>query len=580
MSAENLNDNLEVLRLRLEEAEDTLRAIRSGEVDALVVNGNDGEQVFTLQGADHAYRLMVENMREGAVTVNTDDTVLYCNDSFVEMIGRPQERIVGAPFSEFVVDDERVAFEQFLNGVTDRGCKTETLLRRDDQSEIPVLVAINALNQINATCLVVTDLSEHKKNDELIASQKIERALNAQAQKLLVREERLRAEAERANCLKDEFLATVSHELRTPLNAVVGWSTLLRNRKCDEATLTRGIEAIERNARAQAQLIEDLLDVSRITSGKLRLNVGPMDLIATIEAAVESVRPAADAKGIKLGISLDQSVNAVEGDASRLQQVVWNLLSNAVKFTPAGGSVQLSLEKMNSDVRITVQDTGDGISEEFLPFVFDRFQQANGTYTRRHAGLGLGLAITRHLVEMHGGTIEARSGGLGTGATLVVSIPVRAVPSQPLDEDSDKPSTAEDDNTPPNLQGLRILTIDDEAGTREMLRAALENWGARVMTVDSVREGLNAFAEWKPDVLICDIGMPDEDGYSFINKLRSAEGGAEVPAIALTGYVRKEERKRALESGYQMFLPKPVEATRLASVVATVAGRTGHDTEG
>ena len=577
MSTENLNDNLEVLRLRLEEAEETLRAIRSGEVDALVVNSSDGEQVFTLQGADHPYRLMVENMREGAVTVNTDDTILYCNVSFAEMIGWPHERIVGATFSEFVDESERATFEGFLKGATNRGCQTETRMRKQDQSSIPVLVAVGVLEENNTMCFVVTDLTEHKKNDELLASQKVERALNAQAQKLLVREERLRAEAERANGLKDEFLATVSHELRTPLNAVVGWSTLLRTRKCDEATLVRGIEAIERNARAQAQLIEDLLDVSRITSGKLRLNVSPMDLTATIEAAVESIRPAADAKGINLSVSLDQAVSAIEGDASRLQQVVSNLLSNAVKFTPAGGSAQLSLEKLNSHVRITVQDTGEGISEDFLPYVFDRFQQANGTYTRRHGGLGLGLAITRHLVEMHGGTIEAHSRGLGAGATFVVTIPTQAETTQLLVDDSNEPFAAEQEDAPPNLHGLRILTIDDEAGTRDMVRATLETWGARVMTARSVREGLNAFDAWKPDVLICDIGMPDEDGYSFISKVRSADGGAHVPAIALTGYVRKEERTRALESGYQMFLPKPVEAMRLASVVASVSGRTNGD---
>jgi signal transduction histidine kinase/ActR/RegA family two-component response regulator len=397
-------------------------------------------------------------------------------------------------------------------------------------------------------------------------------------ERLLLQEHTLRVEAEGAARLKDEFLATVSHELRTPLNAILGWATLLHKGKLDDGTATRGIKAIERNAKAQAQLVEDLLDVSRIISGNLRLDVQPIVLTSVIKAAMDSVQPAADSKGLQLQVVVDPAVDNARGDAARLQQVIWNLLSNSIKFTPNGGHVSVKVEGSDSTAEITVTDTGDGISNEFLPFVFDRFKQGDGSITRKHDGLGLGLAIARHLVELHGGTIEAESAGEGLGSafkvrlplgtasttevTLVDSAELPALPGLPIAES-------------PDLNGIRILVVDDETDAREMLRVVLEEFGADVITASSARDALDVLPQWKPNVLVSDIGMPEEDGYVLIKKVRglAAEADGKIPAIALTGYVRVEERMRALEAGYQMFVPKPVDVGELATMILSLCDR-------
>jgi signal transduction histidine kinase/CheY-like chemotaxis protein len=388
------------------------------------------------------------------------------------------------------------------------------------------------------------------------------------------------AELRRANQLKDEFLATVSHELRTPLNAILGWASMLRRGKLDAAAAARALGIIERNAKAQAQLVEDLLDVSRIISGKLRLDVRPNDLTLVIKAAIDSVQHAADAKSIQLQMVLDPAASYIQGDAARLQQVVWNLLSNAIKFTPAGGLVQVRLDRTGSQAQITVTDTGEGINPEFLPHVFDRFQQADATKTRRHGGLGLGLAIVRHIVELHGGDVEAHSLGLGQGASFSVRLPLAAarttgpLPALPSEGASRKEALTTTDSGV--LYGLRVLAVDDEPDTRGMVKAVLEQYGADVMTVASARDAFEALPGYKPDVLVCDIGMPGEDGYSLIHRIRALrpEQGGDTPAIAITGYVRVEERARALDVGYQMFVPKPVEADELAAMIANLVGRT------
>ena len=390
---------------------------------------------------------------------------------------------------------------------------------------------------------------------------------------------RLREAAEEANRLKDEFLVTVSHELRTPLNAILGWATLLRQGKANELSAARAVETIERNARAQAQLVEDLLDVSRIISGRLKLDVQPLELTSVIKAAIQSLQHAADAKEIRLQITLDPKADRISGDAARLQQVLWNLLANAVKFTPKGGLVQVRLERIDSQAQVTVSDTGEGINPEFLPYVFERFKQADGSTTRRHGGLGLGLAIARHLVEMHGGTIEAQSAGAGQGASFIIRLPLiaRQTTERVLTietEDGRQAVNAMKGNKV-NLSGLRVFVVDDERDTREMLKVALEQSGADVMTAASAREAFEAMPGFKPDVLVCDIGMPEEDGYSLIRKIRQleAEQGRNTPAIALTGYVRVEDRIKALEAGFQMFVPKPVETDELAALIASLVGR-------
>jgi signal transduction histidine kinase/ActR/RegA family two-component response regulator len=376
-------------------------------------------------------------------------------------------------------------------------------------------------------------------------------------ERLLSSEHAARAEAEAANRTKDEFLAIVSHELRTPLNAIVGWTGLLNGGQLDQTMSTRAIEIIDRNAKAQAQLIEDILDVSRIVSGKFRLDLRPVQLEQVIKAAIDSVRPVADAKKIEIFAALDSNTSPVSGDSDRLQQIVWNLLSNAVKFTPSGGQIDVSLKGGASHNQIVISDTGEGITAEFLPRVFEPFRQADGSKTRRHGGLGLGLSIVRHLTELHGGAVKAQSEGQGKGTTFTVTLPCESVETEPLGQ----PGTSLRDGRP-QLVGLRVLTVEDESDSREMLELVLRAQGAEVVSVASVREALQVLNNngWKPDVLVSDLGMPDEDGYDLIRNLRSrtAEDGGELPAIAITGYAGQEENERALSAGYQTQLTKPV----------------------
>ncbi len=397
-------------------------------------------------------------------------------------------------------------------------------------------------------------------------------------QQSLAREQRARAEAERANRLKDEFLATVSHELRTPLTAIVGWTDMLRSGQLDERAAANALVTIERNARSQTQIVEDLLDVSRIITGKLRLDVRPLNPASLIETAIETVRPAAEARGVRIQKMIEAGIGAVAADPARMQQVVWNLLSNAIKFTPRGGRVEVRVERVDSHVEISVRDDGAGIEAEFLPYVFDRFSQADMSSTRKHGGLGLGLAIVRHLVELHGGTVAAESEGAGHGSTFKVTLPLLSV--YQMDAALAGMSTATVKPTLPlecheRIDGVRILVVEDETETRELLQMMLEQRGADVTVATSAREALEQLQHTKPDVLISDIGMPEEDGYELIRQVRAltpAQGGR-VPAVALTAYARTEDRLQALRAGYQMHVPKPVELAELVAVVSSLAGR-------
>ncbi|MBD0372762.1 MAG: response regulator [Pyrinomonadaceae bacterium] len=399
-------------------------------------------------------------------------------------------------------------------------------------------------------------------------------------EQLLVREQTARAEAESANRLKDEFLATVSHELRTPLTAILGWSHMLRHRRMDEAATARAIQTIERNAKAQAQLVEDILDVSRVITGTLRLNVGQVDAASIINAAIDSVQLAADSKGIQLEVTLDPKARHLQGDVNRLQQVVWNLLSNAIKFTPAGGLVRVRLERTNTYVQIKVSDTGQGIKPEFLPHVFDRFRQADGSTTRRHGGLGLGLAIVRHLVELHGGTVMAESAGEGLGATFIIRLPLVVDKERNAQvAGREKPWTNHERsarlNPLPSLEGVRVLVVDDDSDTLNLLSVMLTEYKANVQATSSAAEALEVIKWFKPDVLISDLAMPYEDGYSLIQKVRALEAEAgydkRAQAIALTAYARVEDRMRALSEGFNIFVPKPVEPNELITAIASLA---------
>ncbi|MGH9966273.1 MAG: CHASE domain-containing protein [Pyrinomonadaceae bacterium] len=399
-------------------------------------------------------------------------------------------------------------------------------------------------------------------------------AVAIQNVQLLERESNARAAAEESNRLKDEFLATVSHELRTPLTAILGWSRMLEAGAINDPMASRALETIRRNAKAQSQIIDDILDVSRIITGKLYLDLHPIDLAPIVEAAVNVVRPTAEAKGVLIETELDSQPTVVTGDSSRLQQVIWNLLSNAIKFTPSGGRVHLGVNDIGSQVEIRVTDTGQGISREFLPFVFDRFRQADSTSTRRHGGIGLGLAIARHLVEIHGGTIKAESAGEGKGATFSVRLPsvgsIASLNKHPAGSGEAQDSFEFDSR----LEGVHVLLVDDDLDTLDLLSAALRQQKAKVTAVASAAEALAAINASKPDIVVSDIAMPDENGYQLLEKIRAMNfDAAQIPALAITAYAKEEDREAALSSGYQGFLAKPIELSDLVTAVAEVLRR-------
>ena len=468
-------------------------------------------------------------------------------------------------------------------GAPDLTCLLRTLEQQELWSDLPVILFAGSKEsarfflktvgpQLNLTIL------ERPINIAILSSV-LSSALRARRRQYQMRDLLLKLES--ANRAKDEFLATVSHELRTPLNAMLGWTGMLRSGKLDTSTSAHALEVFERNARSQAQLIDDLLDVSRIISGKLRLDVQPVDLAQVVEAAVDVVRPAATAKGIRLQVVLDPLAGPIVGDPGRLQQVVWNLLSNAVKFTPKDGRVQVHLQRVNSQAEIVISDSGQGISPEFLPHVFDRFRQADGTRTRRHGGLGLGLAIVRHLVELHGGTVAAASGGKDEGATFTVRLPISIVQGVGRGLQSDYAarqvvsSSGVSFDGVPALEGFRLLAVEDDPDARELIVTILRQCQAEVKGVASVAEAMAALSEWHPDVLVSDIEMPDEDGYSLIRRVRAEEGvsGVRVCAIALTAQARLEDRMRALAAGYDAHIAKPVHPAELMTVVESLTRR-------
>ena len=430
---------------------------------------------------------------------------------------------------------------------------------------LPVRDAAGAVVRWYGTC---TDIDDQKRAER-------------EREALLASERAARNEAERVGRVKDEFLATLSHELRTPLNAILGWSQLLRGGPRVESELNEGLESIARNAQAQTQIIEDLLDMSRIISGKIRLDVQKTDLSRVIAAAVDTVRPAADAKDIRVEkVTAPGAGDAVYGDPNRLQQVFWNLLSNAVKFTPRGGRVRVAVSQSDTQAEVTVSDTGEGIRPEFLPHVFDRFRQEDASTTRRHGGLGLGLAIVKQLVELHGGTVRAESAGHGHGASFVISLPLTA-PHPPQDPEPPRQERLVPATRPalqrPVLRGVKVLVVDDEPDARALVRRLLEDYHAAVSTAASAGEAFQLVLKDPPDVLVSDIGMPGEDGYSLMRKVRALDNGTNggIPAVALTAYARPEDRTMAIESGFQLHVTKPVEPDQLVSIVATLAGRDG-----
>jgi signal transduction histidine kinase/CheY-like chemotaxis protein len=419
-----------------------------------------------------------------------------------------------------------------------------------------------------------------ERAERLIAGIAAQAAIAIDNARLYESERHARAEAERLSALKDEFLATLSHELRTPLSVIVGWTHMISSHSLGPEEYERAIEIIDRNARAQTRLIEDLLDMSRITAGNMRLDVQTLALAPVVDAAVESAGAAADAKGIRLERILDPKAGPISGDPGRLQQVIWNLLSNAIKFTPRGGKVQVLLQRVNSHVELSVADTGVGIAPEFLPYVFDRFRQADGSTTRRQGGLGLGLAIAKQLVELHGGSLRAASRGVDKGATFTIHLPLAVVHRSFAIEDRVHPAAdgPEAHSSPlPSLKGLTVLAVDDQADSLELLRRVLENCDATVLTASNVSDAMGLAERKRPQLIVTDLGMPGADGFDLLKRVRALGPirGGDIPVIALTAFARAEDRMRVLRAGFRMHIAKPVDPLELCVAVANAVGRAG-----
>jgi PAS domain S-box-containing protein/excisionase family DNA binding protein len=522
-----------------------------------------------LRESEDRFRTVAETASDAIIMIDEASTIIFINAAAENIFGYTVEEMRGEHLTMLMPEYLRHIHRQSLDRYVRTGEKHTSWravelpgLHKSGQ-EIPLELSFGEFIREGRHFFtgIARDINERKQ---------LEQAIRLRAEELA-----------EANRIKDEFLATLSHEMRTPLTSILGWAHLLEAGNLNEETSTRALEAIQRNAKSQAQLIEDLLDVSRVITGKLRLEVRPINLASVIEAAVDAVRPAAEAKGVELTMRLDHAV-IVSADPDRLQQVIWNLLSNSIKFTGVQGRIEIEFERAQAHARVVVRDTGIGISPDFLPHVFDRFRQADSTSTRHYGGLGLGLALVRHLVEMHGGTVEAASPGEGMGATFVVTLPVvaavattaRRAPALRLTDD---PSL--ENYYGSELKDLCVLIVDDEEDARDLLKTVLVQCGAEVRAAGSTAQALALIARERPDVMVCDIGMPGEDGYALISRVRALppEQGGETPAVALTAYAREEDRVRALAAGFQVHLSKPIQPSKLVAVVASVAGRTHVD---
>jgi PAS domain S-box-containing protein len=527
------------------------------------------ERQRELRDSDERLRATFEHAPVGISETSLDGTLLRVNEGFCRIVGYTREELQGGLFQTITHPDDLPAnlehYRRLKAGEVPYYEMEKRYIRRDGSIVWVHLFGSVVRGEDGKPAYgvaVIQDITERKRAQEALLAHETER------EALLRREQRARLEAEDASRLKDEFLATVSHELRTPLNAITGWTAVARMHGSDPAAVQRALEIIERNARAQKQLIEDLLDVSRIITGKLKLELGPVDVRHVAQAALDTAQAAAAAKNIALLLRCDPDLPVIAADFTRLQQVVWNLLANAVKFTPEGGRVSVTVACDRHEVEVAVHDTGEGIEPEFLPFVFDRFRQADGSITRRHGGLGLGLAIVRHIVELHGGRVRVESAGAGQGSTFLVRLPAP--------ENIAHGSRGEDGSRldPAFLAGLRVLVVDDDRDTLRMLEELLQGYGARVRGAGSARDALAALDIDTFDLLLSDVAMPDMDGYSLIRAIR--EGGGELaklPAVALTAHGRLADRLRALSAGFQSHVAKPVDPEELALVIARTALR-------
>ena len=528
---------IEGLRARLEEAEETLRAVRSGEVDALVVTGADGERVYTLQGADHPYRALIESMQQGAVCLGVDGTVLYCNRRFAGMVATPQEKVIGAAAAGFVLAEQRPLFAEMLRQGRGAGGRGELLLARGDGPPIPAEIVLSSLplGDAEVVCMVVSDLTEQKKHQDLLE----------------------------VNRRKDEFLAMLAHELRNPLAAISNATQVVKQLTRDNATVQRPREVIERQLHHLTRLVDDLLDMSRLTWGKINLKQELLSLATVLQRAVESNRPLIDARGQQLTITLPPLGVQVMGDPTRLVQVFGNLLNNAAKYTEAGGHIALHAAISAEEAIIRVSDNGCGLSASLLPHVFELFTQAGRSLDRSQGGLGVGLALVHSLVKMHGGEVQAHSAGLGRGSEFVVWLPL-ARSGDELEHHSKEQATAQAPTIAPRL---RVLVVEDNADAAEMLVILLRHVGDEVRLA---RDGISALDEardFQPHVMLCDLGLPGLSGFEVASRVRKQPECRGTLLVALSGYGRDDDRRQSQAAGFDHHLTKPVDPEVLAALI-------------
>jgi len=523
-------------------------------------------------------QVTLSSIGDAVIATDTDGKINFINPTAEALTGWTATEAVGKPLEEvfcIVGEETNETVENPFFSIKRKGLAVglanHTALVARDGGKIPIENSGSPIKDTNGeivgVVIVFHDVSQRRQAER-------------EREQLLKSEQAARAEAETASRLKDDFLATVSHELRSPLSAILGWSAMLNKGKLEEATVRNALGIIERNARAQAAIVNDILDVSRIITGKLHIDSHPVEIDLLIGEAVETLRPAAIAKSITLSVALDNDIEgSIVGDSNRLRQVVWNLISNAIKFTPENGRVEISLEQVGSHAEIKVSDNGAGIDEHFLPFAFERFRQSDSSMTRAQGGLGLGLSIVRHLVELHGGMVTAQSTGAGCGATFIVRLPLSEkgddliIPTSSFAAETAVSKEVLIDAM--DIRGLRVLIVDDDTDTLEVLRVVLKQYGAQVRIAVSTADALEVFHEWKPDVLISDLGMPAEDGYALIGKIRALppEQGGGIPAAALTAYVSEKDRLKSLSSGYQIHIAKPVDPTTIAAAVAEIKSK-------
>jgi PAS domain S-box-containing protein len=525
-------------------------------------------RVGPAQLAQQYLAAIVQNADDAIISKDLNSTIISWNPAAERMFGYAAQEMIGQSITRLIplelANEEATILARIRAGGQIDHFETKRLRKNGDTLDVSLTISPVRDDEgvIVGASHIARDISEKKGWEQ-------------QQTRLLEDARKARRQAENANQAKDEFLATVSHELRTPLTSMVGWIRMLRTGGLPGAKIERAMEVLDRNVRAQAQLIEDLLDISRITSGNFRLDVRPIEPALLISAAVESLRVAAEAKSIRIHTVLDSQAGPVAGDPERFQQVMWNLISNAIKFTPKGGRVQIVLERVNSHIEVRVTDTGKGIRAEFLPYVFERFTQGAPMTTRTESGLGMGLAISKVITELHGGSISAFSAGETAGATFTVKIPVMPLTKERLTSTRVHPKAWTDVpiDCPPQISGLRVLVVDDDPDTCEMIRAVLEQCGGIVQTALNAESAMALFRTWQPGVLLSDIGLPGVDGYELVRRIREEERtrGIRTPAVALTAFARVEDRVKALAAGYQMHVPKPVEPGELLTIVASVA---------